>query len=255
MTRPRSFGLLAALALALLGGYMLAQQTRTFETEVRINARQLEDGRIEFALQQREGNGWGERILPRQRLFPADPGNDRWLNSSPVRISGVAASTGTIEQSGSLTDEAEEATHRYLVEIVRVRPVQSSSGRIGYQVNLRNNTDRTIRSVGVRVQARNNVGVVSLCDPQYEYICDTVSSSYSWNLSVDRSILSGGTITLGRSNVRGWNTNDDIETMTVEIAQVEFRSGTPASWSGCPSDSSTQFYCPGEKQSVTIRLD
>ena len=52
--------------------------------EVRISARLLADGRIEFALQPRAGGGWGERILPFRRYFPADAPPGRWLNSSPA---------------------------------------------------------------------------------------------------------------------------------------------------------------------------
>ena len=40
-------------------------------TEIRITAMRLDDGRIEFAVQEREGEGWGERILPSSRFFPA----------------------------------------------------------------------------------------------------------------------------------------------------------------------------------------
>ena len=50
--------------------------------EVRISARRLADGRIEFALQPRTGGVWGERVLPFRRYFPADAPAGRWLNSS-----------------------------------------------------------------------------------------------------------------------------------------------------------------------------
>ena len=55
--------------------------------EVRINARRLADGRIEFGLQERDGNVWGDRILPSQRFFPA-AGGTRWLSSSPIEVGG-----------------------------------------------------------------------------------------------------------------------------------------------------------------------
>ena len=55
--------------------------------EVRIAARRLDDGRTEFALQLRgPDGGWGERILPPTRLFPADPATGRWLASSPLTV-------------------------------------------------------------------------------------------------------------------------------------------------------------------------
>ena len=55
--------------------------------EVRVNARRLEDGRIEFGVQERDGSGWADRILPSQRHFPA-AGGARWLSSSPVTVGG-----------------------------------------------------------------------------------------------------------------------------------------------------------------------
>ncbi|MDE2987792.1 MAG: hypothetical protein OXT70_07020 [Chloroflexota bacterium] len=60
--------------------------------EARINARKLEDGRIEFAMQVKEGNAWSDRILPRGRYFPAHAEVGKWLNSTPVSLSsgGVA---------------------------------------------------------------------------------------------------------------------------------------------------------------------
>ena len=56
------------------------------EIEVRITAQRLQDGRTEFALQQREGDGWSDRIAPRARFLPAEPPLDRWLVSTPVTI-------------------------------------------------------------------------------------------------------------------------------------------------------------------------
>ena len=55
-------------------------------TEVRISAKQLADGRVEFALQQWNGSQWGERILPRPRLFPANSPVDLWRNSGRIEV-------------------------------------------------------------------------------------------------------------------------------------------------------------------------
>ena len=60
--------------------------------EVRIVARRVASGNVEFALQRRggEGSDWGERLLPRQRFFPAGTAVGRWLVSTPL-ILQVAA--------------------------------------------------------------------------------------------------------------------------------------------------------------------
>lgn len=55
---------------------------------VRISARLLEDDRIEFALQQRVGEEWAERLLPRPRLFPQNARVGRWLYSGRVEPVG-----------------------------------------------------------------------------------------------------------------------------------------------------------------------
>ena len=55
---------------------------------VRLVARLLENGKIEFGLQQWEhDDDWSDRIFPRARLFPAETAVGRWLVSSPIRLS------------------------------------------------------------------------------------------------------------------------------------------------------------------------
>ncbi|MCY3734215.1 MAG: hypothetical protein OXG42_08035 [Chloroflexi bacterium] len=117
MTRYRILGLLGALALAAVGGFVLAQQTQTVETEVRINARQLDDGRVEFALQQRDGDEWSERILPRGRVLPADVGHDRWLSSTPVTLSvDIEAADGAV--TAPATESSGEADGPLAVDAI-----------------------------------------------------------------------------------------------------------------------------------------
>lgn len=59
-------------------------------TEIRITAMRHEsDGRIEFAVQERDGEGWGERILPQRRFFPASGREGRWLSSTPIIVGVV----------------------------------------------------------------------------------------------------------------------------------------------------------------------
>lgn len=77
--------MILALLAALAGSIALAATGGT--AEVRIQAQKLEDGRVEFALQQRDGGGWGERILPRVRCFPSGAPAGQWLSSSPVEVS------------------------------------------------------------------------------------------------------------------------------------------------------------------------
>ena len=57
------------------------------ESQIRVVARRIADGRTEFAVQlRRVGAEWGERVLPDRRYFPAEAAEDRWLRSSPVSV-------------------------------------------------------------------------------------------------------------------------------------------------------------------------
>ena len=99
----------AALAVAFVIGAVAVgaiAASSAGETQVRISARQLEDGRIEFALQQDDGDGWGERQLARARYFPADPGHSRWLNSSPYT---VRVEVDAFDQTQSASDAASQS--------------------------------------------------------------------------------------------------------------------------------------------------
>lgn len=55
------------------------------QVRVRIVARRLADGRVEFGLQSHDGS-WGERTLPTRRYFPTTARVDRWLHSSVLVV-------------------------------------------------------------------------------------------------------------------------------------------------------------------------
>ena len=79
---------LLAISVVSVGTLVIRAVTQTAETTVRINAQKLDDGRVEFALEQRNEEGaWGERILPRGRYFPANARVNRWLRSTPIVLS------------------------------------------------------------------------------------------------------------------------------------------------------------------------
>ncbi|MCY3924772.1 MAG: CapA family protein [bacterium] len=56
---------------------------------MRIAARTLKSGSIEFALQQRSEGIWEARRLPSRRFVPADAVTGRWLASSSVPVAGL----------------------------------------------------------------------------------------------------------------------------------------------------------------------
>ena len=82
----RAFLVSASVVILMLfgaTGYALSQRIDS-DSDVRIVAQRLEDGRVEFGLDQD-----GERILPQVRYFPADAPVGRWLRSSPLSVDGV----------------------------------------------------------------------------------------------------------------------------------------------------------------------
>ena len=88
--------LLAVLGTAVMSSAVAAQGDGAASDEVRIVARKLADDRIEFGLQQRQGDdSWGDRRLPSARFFPADVAVGRWLRSSPLTVSVAATSSSS----------------------------------------------------------------------------------------------------------------------------------------------------------------
>ena len=87
----RRLGVLAVVVVlaSVLGAVPVAAQDAAgaSDVEVRIVARKLADGRIEFGLQQRaSNNSWGNRQLPRVRFFPTTATVGRWLASSALDL-------------------------------------------------------------------------------------------------------------------------------------------------------------------------
>ena len=77
-----------------VGRWLVSTPLDTDGHSVRIVARHVDNGRVEFALQQRLTDGtWGERLLPRQRFFPVATAVGRWLVSTPLDLSGTPADT------------------------------------------------------------------------------------------------------------------------------------------------------------------
>ena len=91
--RKRRGCVAAAALVAILSGAVVSSPAAAQDTlaaadaAVRIVARKLDSGRVEFGLQQRQGdNTWGDRQLPRVRFFPPTAAVGRWLASSPLDL-------------------------------------------------------------------------------------------------------------------------------------------------------------------------
>lgn len=93
---PRKLGIgVAGLLLAAIAvpSVLFATQGNTGQ-EARVAAYKHEDGRVEFAIQVREGNTWGERLLPRGRTLGTNARTGRWLTSTPVTLPSSSSATG-----------------------------------------------------------------------------------------------------------------------------------------------------------------
>lgn len=82
---------------------------------VRITARRVANGRIEFALQQRDADdAWGGRMLPRSRFFPSRATAEHWLSSTPLSLASTslpAAPSAPVIAAGYLDPENRERGH------------------------------------------------------------------------------------------------------------------------------------------------
>lgn len=96
----------ALVALTTIGILLPAASVGSHEPDVtvRIVARQLADGRVEFGLRQQQADGtYSSEILPRVRFFPTSAEVGRWLRSSPVDLSGIDAPTTVTTRAATYT--------------------------------------------------------------------------------------------------------------------------------------------------------
>ena len=78
------------------GRWLVTSPVTLEGNELRVAARRLTDGRVEFAVQRRstEDGPWGARLRPQRRFLPAVSAAGRWLSSSPVDV--LAAPEGSV---------------------------------------------------------------------------------------------------------------------------------------------------------------
>lgn len=90
--------------------------------DVRIIARRLSNGKIEFGIEQRQrDDSWAGRQLPRARLFPIDAAVNSWLVSTPITV--------TVAPQGSLAADIQ----------VRIIARRQTDGRVEFGLQQRDN--------------------------------------------------------------------------------------------------------------------
>ena len=101
--------------------------------DVRIIARRLSNGKIEFGLEQRQrNNSWAGRQLPQARLFPVNAQVNRWLVSSPITV--------TVAPPGSLASDVQ----------VRIVARLQEDGRVEFGLQERENGSWSDRMLPTR---------------------------------------------------------------------------------------------------------
>ena len=100
------------IAVAAIG--VVAATTNRVEKDVRITARLLENGKVEFGLQERtDGGDWSETLLPSVNKFPyATATVDRWLFSSAVALTPVEFET--VEELIATNPDPEDSTGSWI---------------------------------------------------------------------------------------------------------------------------------------------
>ena len=92
--------LLVVSSVAVVSSAAGGQETGG-DVVVRIVARKVADGRVEFGLQQRQGDAsWGERMSPPRRFFPTTATVGRWLASSPLTVQPPRAGAEPAQATG-----------------------------------------------------------------------------------------------------------------------------------------------------------
>ena len=162
-----------------VGRWLVSSAINVGAVTLRVTAQRLADGRIEFAVQQRNGDTWDQRQLPTRRFFPADTAVGRWLVSSPLtlNVNGSQSSSpaGAAAASGSdcapLPDDVPQHTRERLClpeagdNTFRVfygpgnydykpLPIRVGSRLEFYSTRVGGGTDSSTRSSRSRAQAR-----------------------------------------------------------------------------------------------------
>ena len=127
-----------ALAVCLLGTVLVAAHPATAQEsvtgDVRVAARSVGGDRVEFAVQQRDGDGWGQRVLPSSRFFPLVTTVGRWLVSTPVNVEGAtvrvtAARTDTGRVEFAIQHQTASTWTQRLLPTSRYFPISTELGR------------------------------------------------------------------------------------------------------------------------------
>ena len=176
------------IAVAAIG--VVAATTNRVEKDVRITARLLENGKVEFGLQERtDGGDWSETLLPRVNKFPyATATVDRWLFSSAVALTPVEFET--------VQDVTTPASDIVSGQGERVRTISLAPGRYRVSVSVTENVERG-QATNIAVWLRDSTG-------SGELIANEIASS--WN--GERAVTVGGFFGL------------EPGTITVEVSYV-----------------------------------
>ena len=98
-----------------------AARTSATDVAVRIVARKLDNGKVEFALQQRQADdSWGDRQLPSRRLFPTTATVGRWLQSTPISITATGAAPAATPVSDRTGTDTVTSDRVALIEITPI---------------------------------------------------------------------------------------------------------------------------------------
>ena len=137
-----------ALGLVALGVLLPTVVLNANEPDVtvRIVARKIADGRIEFGLRQEQADGtYGSEILPRARFFPTDAEVGRWLRSSPLDlVDPTPPDTATTEPPGDAVTRCEyDGTN---VHVWWTFTLSAPASSVSFDVYLLDEDDRIVES-------------------------------------------------------------------------------------------------------------
>ncbi len=170
---PKILFYTVALAAIAVPPILLATQERQ-ATEARVAAFKHDDGRIEFALQVRDGTEWGERILPTGRFLRPTARTGRWIPSTAVTLA-----VPTSEEETLLADDEPEATSGHVGPLYEWRYGYENNGLSRYKVEWDSATPQGRKYILITMPYRNTneCDEDSPCRYELMFWCDADPSS------------------------------------------------------------------------------
>ena len=176
--------IVSAALVAIAGLIALAVAQQSSSTEVRVNARKLDDGRVEIGVQQLQDQGWGKVQLPSARYLKADAELGRWYSSSPATVTVAhRLATEAAEISFFCMVTHEQPGDEEFWNLVRTAAVRVEA-LVGIEVRVRTGVTATDQAQHIRECVDNGADGIAVTLPDPDGLIEAVSEARAAGVSV-----------------------------------------------------------------------